>query len=876
MKRITVVLLLVLMIAPNALAQQDAVKYVKSGSVDLSYYLPDDVTYNPEIPKPAEILGHEVGEWHLRHDLLVRYLDELAKASDRVTINYYGRTHELRPLVLLTITAPENHQNIEEIRQRHVSLTNPSESGNLNVDEMPVVVWLGYSVHGNEHSGANAAILSAYYYAAAQGSETEQLLRETVILLDPSFNPDGQARFVNWVNANRSLQRHVTDPSNRELSEPWPRSRTNHYWFDLNRDWMPLQHPESRYRLEQFHHWKPNVLTDHHEMGTNSTYFFQPGIPSRNNPLTPERNFELTGKLAEYHAAALDKIGQLYYTKESFDDFYVGKGSTYPDLNGTIGILFEQASSRGHVQESQFGLLHFPRTILNQFLTSLSTVEGSHTLRTEFLNFQRDFYRSALDEARSDNVKAWVFGDEYDPAKIWHLLDILERHGIKVYELARDVNAGGSQFRAGSSYIVPGNQPQYRLARSLFETRTSFTDSLFYDVSTWSLPHAFNLNHAELGSRAFSDNLLGSQVSSPGFPEGVLNGGEAKHAYVFEWDGYYAPRALYRLLDTGVRARVANASFTGMVNGTERTFRHGSVMIPVGIQHDISTRELYEIISTINREDAVDVYALDTGLSVQGVDLGSPSFSTLRKPEILLVIGNGVNVSEAGETWHQLDQRYHMPVTMVETDRFNSLNLDRYNTIILPNGNYGPISERGRENLRRWVSSGGVLIAYKGAVNWLVNNKLASAEFVRVENDNEKEPLPYADANQNRGAQVIGGSIFRTELDLTHPLAFGFRNPELSVFRNSTMFMELPSNRYAAPVRYTNEPLVSGYISNKNNALIPNTASVVVSGTGSGRVILMTDNPNFRAFWFGTNKLFANAVFFGHTINWATLERGEE
>ncbi len=871
MKKLLLTIFLLLPVL--SFAQDNPHDFVRTGQVDLNYYLPDNVTYDPNIPTPDEVLGFQVGEWHLRHDLLIRYMQAIADASDRVTLHQYGFSHEMRSLLLLTITHPNNQADIENIRQRHVSLTDPSVSGEQNIDDMPVVVWLGYSVHGNEHSGANAALLSAYYYAAAQGPEIDNLLSETVILLDPSFNPDGQDRFATWVNANRNLVRHNTDPRDREFNELWPRSRTNHYWFDLNRDWMPLQHPESRGRLEMFHHWKPNVLTDHHEMGTNSTYFFQPGIPSRNNPLTKERNFELTAKLAEYHADFLNEVNQLYYTKESFDDFYVGKGSTYPDLNGTIGILFEQGSSRGHVQESVHGLLTFPKTIKNQFLTSLSTVYGSYQLRNEFLTFQRDHFTTALEEARQDNVKAWVFGAEYDPARIYHLIDILNRHQIKVYELDRDVSVDGQNFAAGRNYIVPSEQPQYRLVRSLFETRTEFTDSLFYDVSTWSLPHSFNLNHAELGSRAFSNNLLGAQVEEPEFPVGQVFGTQGAYAWVFEWDGYYAPRALYRLQDAGIRAKVSTRPFTANTTQGEKEFREGTILIAAGIQDGMSDAELFRRIQEIAVLDAIDVYGLNTGLSTRGIDLGSPSFSNLRKPEVLLLVGSGVNVSEAGETWHQLDQRYHMPVTKVETDRFAGVDLSRYNVIILPTGNYNSFGERGINNLRSWVNSGGVLIAYKTAASWLTNNNIGSVSFVRQESDDDGTPKPYIDAGAIRGAQVIGGSIFEGKMDLTHPLSYGFRNEQISLFRNNTLFFDSPGNVFAAPIRYTESPLISGYISPQNLEIIGGTSSIVVSGSGSGRVIFMAENPNFRAFWFGTNKLFANSVFFGHTISAATLER---
>lgn len=854
-------------------AQTFAEQFKDGAEVPLSYFLPGDVTYDESIPTPFEVLGFNIGEWHLRHDLGVRYLEAIAAASDRVTLHQYGRSHELRPLILLTITHPENQDNIEEIREKHVSLTDPQVSGNLDTSDMPAVVWLGYSVHGNEHSGANAALLSAYYYAAAQG--IDDVLRETVILLDPSFNPDGQDRFVSWVNSHRNLNRLTADPRDREYNEPWPRSRTNHYWFDLNRDWMPLQHPESRGRLEMFHHWKPNVLTDHHEMGTNATYFFQPGIPSRNNPLTLERNYELTAKLGEYHAEYLDRFGQLYYTKESFDDFYVGKGSTYPDLNGSIGILFEQASSRGHIQESQHGLVPFPETIRNQFQTSLSTVSGTHALRTEFLEFLRTHYTQAISDARADAVRGYVFSAPHDPARIYHLLDILGRHQIEVYELGRNLSANDRDFEAGRDFIIPAEQPQYRMVRSLFETRTEFTDSLFYDVSTWSLPHAFNLDHAELGSRAFSGNLLGDAIDyeTLTFPEGELIGGQSRYAYVFEWDGYYAPRALYDLQHNDIRTKVSNRSFSLPTTEGEREFAPGSIIVPVGIQDACSPEELFAKIRETARDNAISVYAVDTGLARGGVDLGSPSISTLQKPEVLLVTGNGVNVSEAGETWFQLDQRYNVPVTMVETDRFNSLDLSRYNTIVMPNGNYNGISQGARERLSSWISGGGVVIAYKGAASWLVRHDMASASFASRDQDDDNSPRAYADLASTRGAQVIGGSIFQTRLDLTHPLTYGYRNEHLSVFRNSTIFMEAPSNPYAAPVRYTDSPLISGYISSENLEMLPGTASVLVSGQGSGRVIMFADNPNFRAFWFGTNKLFANSLFFGSTISGASIER---
>jgi hypothetical protein len=351
---------------------------------DLKYYLPDSVTYSPAIPKPKDIIYHEVGEWHITHDRLVNYMKAIAAAApERVKLETMGFTYEGRPQVLLIITSPKNQQRLEEIRQQHVKLTDPSQSSSVNIDNMPIVVWIGHSIHGNESSGANASLLTAYYLAAAQGKQIDDLLDNVVVLFDPSFNPDGLQRFSTWANQHKS-KNLVSDPNSREFNEVWPGGRFNHYWFDLNRDWLPAVHVESQNRLAWFHKWKPNILTDHHEQGSNATFFFQPGVASRVNPLTPEKNQELTAKLAKFHAAYLDRIGSLYFTKENYDDFYYGKGSTYPDVQGCIGILFEQASSRGHLQQTSNGLLSFPFTIRNQFVTALSTLEGAKALRKIF------------------------------------------------------------------------------------------------------------------------------------------------------------------------------------------------------------------------------------------------------------------------------------------------------------------------------------------------------------------------------------------------------------------------------------------------------------------------------------------------------------
>ncbi|HAL55606.1 MAG TPA: zinc carboxypeptidase [Bacteroidetes bacterium] len=842
--------------------------------VKLSYYLPSDVQYDPRIPTPESFFGFQVGEWHLSPDQIHAYMKVLDVASDRITMASMGRTYEQRQMWLLTITSPENHKRIEAIKQQHSALTDPARSSSLNIDVMPVFVWMGYSVHGNEPSGANSSVLVAYHLAAAQGPEIERQLKEAVILLNPSINPDGLNRFATWANMHKGKQ-PVADPGSREHNEAWPGGRTNHYWFDLNRDWMPLQHPESRARLEKYYEWRPNVLTDHHEMGTNSTFFFQPGVPSRNNPLGMKRVAELTEAIGQYHAKALNRIGSLYYTKEGYDDFYIGKGSSYPDITGCVGILFEQASSRGHIQESTSMDVTFPFTIRNQFTTSLSSLKASVDLRKELLSLQRDFYASSLKEAEKAQVKGYVFGSAGDPARSHHLLEILRRHQIQVHELAKPVRADSKDFDPGISYIIPSNQPQFRLLMALFEKRTTFDDSLFYDVSSWTLPLAFDLPYAEL--KVVTRDLLGKPVDDHPFPSGAIVGGTSNYAYVFEWKDYYAPRALYRLLKEKIKAKVATRPFVAMTVDGKRSFSYGTILIPLGIQQE-PPEKIFALLERAAREDAVTVYSLQTGLSEGGVDLGSAGFVPLEFPKIALVVGTGVLSSDIGEAWHLLDHRFQMDVSLVETNNISRTSLDRYTCIVMAGGMYGSLDSSVSVALRRWIENGGTLIAMEQAAEWALNTRLATGKIRKAEpskRDTVVVRRAYADEDKYSGALSIPGTIFEVGYDKTHPLLYGYSDSLLSVFRGNAIFLDPSKNPYATPLLYTSKPLKAGYLHVEYDRLAKNSAAIVVSGLRQGRVVLMADNPIFRAFWFGTSKLFLNGVFFGPVIR-ASSVRGDE
>ncbi len=825
----------------------------------LSYFLPDDVSYNEKIPTPEDFFHQQMGEWHLSHDQLLSYVKEIARLSARAIFYEYARSYENRPLVHLVFTSKENQQNLDQLKERHYQYSEPGSP--TAKEDVPLVVSLTYAVHGNESSGGNASVLTAYYLAAAEGEKIDQLLKNTIVIVDPCLNPDGFTRHSTWANMHQSSVANG-DSYSRQFDEVWPGGRSNHYWFDLNRDYLLLVHPESRGRVEKFHEWKPNIVTDHHEMGANSTFFFQPGVPSRNNPLTPERNYELTHEIAQFHAKYLDKIGTPYFSEEQFDDYYFGKGSSYPDINGSIGILFEQAGFRGRVRETSNGIRKLAYGIRNQFTVSLSTLDAAMNLHDELLDMQKDFYNDALKLGKQSKTKAYIFGSETDKVKTQLFVDLLNRHQIKVYANTKDATIDGKEFKEGSSFVVPAEQKQYRLLTSIFEEVHDFSDTTFYDVSTWTFTHAYGLQSASLSSLA-GISLSNDPVKAHQ-PEGKIIGSSQPVAYVFRWNEYSAPKALYQLQAAGLTTKVATGEFMFPVDNKDEKFENGTILVSVYDQPK-SPDQIKSLVASVAQNSGIDFYALPSGLSPQGIDLGSNSFEKLLRPQILLFVGGSTSSLDAGEIWHMFDQRFQIPLTLTETENLGRMDLIRYNTIILA-GNFSEWNEADAAKLKDWISNGGTLIACENASEWASRMKLGAVTFKKQVEPDKTRYLKYNERGKERNLNYISGAIFQAQMDLSHPLCYGYTENKLPVFKSTTLVANTLDKKYAEPVQFTSSPYLSGWVSEENLERIANAPVVSVQPIGRGRLISYYDNMNFRGTWLGTTKLFTNSVFFGNII----------
>lgn len=816
----------------------------------LPYFFDSAIQFDSKIPTPEEFLGYEIGSRITEHYKINAYFEKLASLSDRTSLIEIGRTYENRKLYVLIVSSPENIKNLDKYKAAR------QQARKGEKPDSPLVVFLGSTVHGNEASGSEAALLSAYYYVAAQSESVKEQLNNGIYFIDPVRNPDGQERFSSWVSGNASVTNNNLSQYDREHTEGWPRGRGNHYWFDLNRDWVNIVHPESKARVSHYQDWLPHVQADHHEMGTNSSFFFEPTDPNGNESrFVPKATYQLNNLFADHYSKALDKIGSFYYTKEEYDNKNPNFGSTYPDYNGGVGILFEQGSSRGIEQESSNGIVTFAFSVRNQLVTSIATVDAANANKEKLFDLQKEFF--SISHAGKDAGKSFIVGDNFDLSRLRKFVKLLLDHHLDVYENQEDITIGNIKYEKGKSYIIPVGQPNSALVNIIFDDIKGYDDpsKLGYGAG-FSVAYSSGLSYAAVtkASRGAKVNSL-SERENASFTQ-------SQYAYVVDYRDSHSQRLLFKLLEGGILVKTAFKPFSIQTQSGAKDFSYGSLLIPVNNQ-TIGSEELYTRLQRLAIESDIEIVSVSTGYSVKGVDLGSSAFRTVERPKVLVVTGGSISSTEAGEVWYLFDQKLNYPLTRVDYNVFSRVPLNEFNRIVFAGGDYTFLGKQGIQNLQNWVRNGGTLITINTASKWAIESEITTAQLQKAKMDS----LQQKQTERSRGRDGIPTSVFETKINLEHPLAFGLTNESLPVARESSLFLAPLKNQSATVSVYTENPLLNGYISDSQLSNLKGSASILADRQGSGNIVLFAENPIFRGIWDATTRTFVNAVVFGNNIN---------
>jgi hypothetical protein len=889
-----------------------------------SFDFDPDISYEESIPSPEEFLGYKLGDAYTLHSDVVAYFKALDEASDRITLQKYGETYEGRGLYYVAITSGENQSNIEQLKENNLQLAGgdqdsdgnsdsevdaESQAGGDNmsgdrIENQPVIVWLSYNVHGNEASSSEAAMQSAYRLVAATDTETQRLRDEAITIIDPMLNPDGRDRYVFWYKSSRSNVLN-TNAEDLEHDEIWPGGRTNHYWFDLNRDWTWLVHPESRGRIAAYQQWMPQVHLDLHEQGFNDNYFTMPGTTPRNYELPDdyEKWADVFGRGA---IAEFDKHNINYATRESFDFFYPGYGSSYPSVMGAIGMLAEQGghSRGGRAVETDDGyVLTLRQRIFDHYTNSISTVRTAVENRQPLLNY---FRNSFTQDARKGDVASFVLPDNGSDYT-YELVDILLKHGVEIERATEDFSLGDSysywdgesddrSFEEGS-FVIDMNQPRHVFLNTLMKRELTIKDSVMYDMSTWSAPLAYNLDAA--WSNASPGVQTETLTEAPQYPAGVINS-SAQYGYVIDWSQRYAPNALAKLWEAGYRVRSAEKEIVF----NDSTYSRGSLVVLVGRNFE-KKDQMASDMQRIAEEARVRIQGFDTGRMQSGMDLASESSIPVKKPKVGLMMDRPFSSYTAGQIWFLFDRWTDFGISRIRSGSLPVIDLNEYDVLIMP-GARGDFSSAfdstARARLKDWVESGGTLVATENAAEFMTKKEsgMTSVELVKEDtngngeasdggmsndgasegankdgettggSDEEIDPAAYtsyAAREDSSGLKRIPGAAFKGMIDNTHPLAFGLSDQLYSLkFSDESL---KPSTDWQVVGYYPNEPgevLASGYASQDNIKKSAGNAFAGVADVGSGKVVFLLDNTQYRMFWVGPTRMMQNAVMLLHDM----------
>ncbi|MDR0697750.1 MAG: hypothetical protein LBG28_00805 [Tannerella sp.] len=821
------------------------------------YYF-DGKKLNSAIPTPETFFGFRIGHSLVRYDKVVEYFKLLADKSDRTSIEVFGRSYEGREQVALIITSPENQRNLENIRTEHLKLVDPSAS--VEINSQKAIVHLGYNVHGGEIAGMDASVVAAYYLVASEDEDIVNRLKETVVLVEPSLNPDGRDRAATFINGFGSTV-PVADPVDRVHSGGFVPHRGNHFFCDLNRDWLPLSQPESRNRVHFYHKWYPNVYLDFHEMGSSSSYYFEPSPKPTWSPTIPQETYEvLNNILARYFSQALNHIGSLYYTKEDFTNYSPIYGSTYPDFEGGVGTTLEVGSTSGIEIETEHGIRTFSGNIRDNFEISIAAVRAAADEKAVFLNHQKNFFKSALTQADKQTEKYIVFGNGKDKSLNSLFVNYLLTHRIEVHELKSSFSQDGKKFEPGNAYVIAYHQPHFRILNSIFEETVTYATSAFMDISAPSIVHGLGIPFVKVKGAVDK----GARVTESPDVKGSVEG-RSDYAYVFEPYDYLTPKAVYYLHSRNVKVRVAQKGFTTKTKVGEKSFAPGTLVIPVHYQN-VSPDDLYRFLTEAATLANIDISAIDNGLSIAGIDIGSNNIRTIKKPVIAAVTGGsgygGVNWTSVGELWSLLDNTYNIPLSKIDYQTFERTDLSRYTAIVLSGA--VPFTSAFISRLSDWIERGGTLIATGTATQWAVSSGIATGLIADTTRRTTNVPERNS-ANRNVADDEAfrSGAILKGELNLSNPLAYGIVAKDFFVLKTNSEGVLRPTNPKNIVLSTGTAEIVHGYVPEKVAPKLKDLPVIVATARGQGAVVLFGESPTFRGYWLAPGRILTNALFYG-------------
>ena len=844
------------------------------------------------LQSPVEFLGYDLGDKFTFHHDAVDYFEHVSTVSDHVNLIEYGETYEGRPLIVAVITHPDNKESLETIRTHHL-ITSGLQEGEASENNFSIV-WLSYSVHGNESSSMEAAIKTLYTFADTGNVEQMQWLEKVVLIIDPCINPDGRDRYAHFYRMTGNMIPNV-DAKTRGHREPWPGGRTNHYYHDLNRDWCWQNQKESQERSRLYRQWMPHVHVDYHEQSYNDPYYFAPAVEPYHELITPWQK-EFQQIIGQNNATSFDHNQLLYFRNEEFDLLYPGFGDTYPIFNGALGMTYEKGGSGAGgvaVKTSATDTLILKERLEHHYLTGLSTVEATYENSEKVIEEFQQFFKNSNSNPPG-KYKTFIISHENNTNKRNDLMDLLDINGI-TYGY---VSTSGSQSIDNAFNYTTGNTETIELSNKdlcistrqdlavlthvLFEPVTYVSDSVTYDITAWSLPYIYGL-------QAYATETVFELTDDSSKPDGSTDYdfGINPYGYLVSWGTINELNFLAEVLKNKVTVRVAEKSFTH--SGIH--YEPGALFIsPRGNEH--LGNKLHKIVSIATLNHLPDLKSIQTGGSSKGIDLGSSNFNVITQPRIGVLSGKGVSSSNFGEIWHFFEQQIQFPVSVFNSSDFNSIPFEDLDVLILPNGSYGflktevpPSPQVKKETsasmlvkpspppqLLKWVNGGGRLIVIGSAMEKLVDQKgygLVKYESETAKKEakklDEKQKLEerdkkYGNRRRQRLVDTMYGNIVKSEMDNTHPLAFGYDKHYFSLKLEKKLYPLLPKG-WNVGILKDPDSHISGFMGYRIKKKIKNNLMFGVYEAKKGRIIYMADNPLFRSYWYNSKVLFGNAIF---------------